>query len=195
MARYTVEMNGNLSLPLGEGGRYGYMHILGGPFDTGLFTDGTYNVNLKAEGTRKKFDTELPIEDYGVPLDKFLLVEVIEDVIVQAMAGKLIVTGCMGGMGRTGLFMAILAKACGIQNPVRFVRAKYYHHAVETEKQEEFVANLDVSWVPRVIEETYKRMHPGVEVRDNFLDPLLPEPAIQPPIAGFWQRLWNYIRY
>ena len=41
----------------------------------------------------------------------------------------------MGGWGRTGLFLALLAKVCGVENPVTYVRENYSPRAVETTDQ------------------------------------------------------------
>jgi protein-tyrosine phosphatase len=65
---------------------------------------------------------------------------------VQAITlGYPLYVGCMGGKGRTGLFLAVLAKAWGIKNPVEYVRANYYPHAVETKEQYAYVTNFKVS--------------------------------------------------
>lgn len=64
--------------------------------------------------------------------------------------------GCMGGIGRTGIFLAALAKVQieyrkskhrpgRGEDPVLYVRKHFIPHAVETKQQEEFIANLDVS--------------------------------------------------
>ena len=52
--------------------------------------------------------------------------------------------GCMGGIGRTGLMLALLAKSFGEEDPVRYVRATYYSHAVETAAQKQFIAEFKV---------------------------------------------------
>jgi hypothetical protein len=44
--------------------------------------------------------------------------------------------------------MAVLCKAFGIKNPVEYVRANYYSHAVETPEQYEFVQSFAV--LPKV---------------------------------------------
>ncbi|CAM9664844.1 unnamed protein product [Phaeothamnion confervicola] len=45
---------------------------------------------------------------------------------------------CEAGIGRTGLMLALLAKAFGIQNPVSFVLLHYCPHIVETVLQFSF---------------------------------------------------------
>ncbi len=76
---------------------------------------------------------------------------------IQAIKdGKDVYVGCMGGIGRTGTFMAALAKvmygARGIKcEPVEYVRHWYNEHAVETAGQQKFVDELNVdalvAWV------------------------------------------------
>jgi protein-tyrosine phosphatase len=45
--------------------------------------------------------------------------------------------GCRAGIGRTGLFLACLARAAGVEgDPIAHVRAQYDPHAAETAAQE-----------------------------------------------------------
>ena len=69
------------------------------------------------------------------------------EVIRLSLAGKRVWVGCMGGYGRTGLFLAVLAKACGVPNPVEFVRENYHESAVETTRQRIYVRDFDVSGI------------------------------------------------
>ena len=57
--------------------------------------------------------------------------------------------GCLGGQGRTGLFLALLAKVWGIADPVKYVRRVYLRRAVETRDQEEWVADFEASGLRR----------------------------------------------
>ena len=52
--------------------------------------------------------------------------------------------GCQGGWGRTGLFLALMAKVCGEANPVSYVRHHYSPRAVETNEQMDYVRKFDV---------------------------------------------------
>jgi len=56
--------------------------------------------------------------------------------------------GCMGGVGRTGTFLACWMKVVGARDPVGYVREHYNSHACETKAQERFVRDFPV-WAMR----------------------------------------------
>jgi protein-tyrosine phosphatase len=63
-------------------------------------------------------------------------------VATQALAeGCDVYCGCAGGIGRTGIFLAVLAAAYRPteKDPITFVRNKYDSHAIETVSQEAWV--------------------------------------------------------
>ncbi|QIG66803.1 tyrosine phosphatase domain-containing protein [Rhizobium phage RHph_TM16] len=187
MARYNnIAFNGTLVLALGASAGFNKIFIMGGPFDTGINTADTWNLNLKAEGTRERFDAVLPIEDFSVPRDEMEVRVALEDAIYQALSGKIIVVGCMGGMGRTGLFLALLAKAAGYEEPVQFVREFYFKHAVETDDQKLYVKEFDVSWAPAFIRQTY------LEVNDVRPVTVIHEAPAQIKNPGFFGKLANW---
>jgi hypothetical protein len=93
-------------------------------------------------------EIDVPTRDYNVP-DKFDLADGLEEAGYYILQGRPVYIGCMGGKGRTGLFMAVLAKAFGIANPVAYVRAEYYAHAVETAEQKKYVEDFVIP--PRVL--------------------------------------------
>jgi hypothetical protein len=88
-------------------------------------------------------DVSIPTQDFKTPpRDRF------EEGMLAALTchfidGDPIYVGCFAGKGRTGLFLATLAYLCGEDEPVKFVRANYYAHAVETPDQEKFVTSFD----------------------------------------------------
>ncbi len=55
--------------------------------------------------------------------------------------------GCAAGLGRTGTFIAALARLAGIADAVAWTRANYDPRAVETEAQAQAVAALDATAV------------------------------------------------
>lgn len=82
----------------------------------------------------------LPIPDFGVPARE-ALEQVVQDTLAHANAGRHLVVHCSAGIGRTGLFMAVLAKRClGLSGvaALQWVR-RFIPHAVETPEQQQWV--------------------------------------------------------
>ncbi len=87
----------------------------------------------------------MPIRDFSVPK-----VEQVEETLLKIAyaigRGRKVYIGCMGGRGRTGLFMACLLKAAGVKDdPVGQARLRYSSHAVETKEQEAWVRDWNPS--------------------------------------------------
>lgn len=142
--------NGRLPLPLGWRGLWHRLVIHGGPFRSvpyGKFEGiEVFGVCVRAEDKPPHFDVRLPIEDFQVPRGAQYkeVVEAVQQALDAALSGKLVYVGCMGGWGRTGLFLAVVAKACGFRDPVGYVREHYSSHAVETREQRRYVDEFDV---------------------------------------------------
>lgn len=130
--------------------------VFGGPFRNFSPERRLTSVRM-AQGINMKADVVVPTHDFSVPS-----LEAMHQGMTRAlealMHGHDLYVGCMGGTGRTGLFMACLAKVnmewfraygrewvCEVDDPVAFVRASYRPHAVETKEQEKFVGRFDVS--------------------------------------------------
>ena len=138
--------NGALPLRLGFNGAYFDFDVIGGPFDVykpGV--NGDVGICVREERAPKTADFILPVRDFSVPKDPRLVNHVLERAIDALLDGKRVYVGCMGGWGRTGLFLAVLAKAAGCEDPVAYVREKYTARAVETDEQQEYVSKFDVS--------------------------------------------------
>lgn len=88
--------------------------------------------------------TRLEVLDYHTPQR----VEHVEEAIVEsyraALNGRDVYVHCLGGIGRTGLFLACMAKVAGVEHPVVFTRITYHPHACETEEQEKWVAEFPI---------------------------------------------------
>ena len=101
----------------------------------------TTGCNLRALYLKAGFQVlYLPIPDFGVPT-KDDLEQAVQDTIAYAQAGHHIVIHCSAGIGRTGLFMAYLAKRClGLSGAeaLQWVRC-FIPHAVETPEQPRLV--------------------------------------------------------
>lgn len=117
----------------------------GGPYRNR--TKNTFGVCVAKELREMPHDVHVPIPDFKTPPMK-VLEDTVTEIIARAYTGQEVYIGCMGGYGRTGLFMAAIAKVLGKANPVHYVRSNYHAHAVETAEQREMVADLR-SWVIR----------------------------------------------
>jgi hypothetical protein len=137
--------------------------IHGGPYDKfKRLTDNMVGICVRAERTQgKEMDAHVPIVDFQTPTPAMrpAFEKALRVAMGAALREKMVYVGCMGGMGRTGLFLAVLAKAAGIPDPVEYVRANYYSGAVETDEQYDFVENYDVTGIQRwlMIEAWYLR--------------------------------------
>lgn len=100
---------------------------------------------------------DIPTRDFDVPDVEVFRTGLLKAIIYMKEHGELY-AGCMGGIGRTGLFMAGMAKCMReagemlgvvseghpIPTEVLYVRKHYKGHAVETQQQIEFIRNLNV---------------------------------------------------
>jgi protein-tyrosine phosphatase len=85
-----------------------------------------------------------PIRDYKVPTDNQALEDALCSVIVSAKDGKNLAIHCLAGLGRTGIFMACLAKRhFEMDGPaaIDWVR-QYVPGAMENTLQEQFVMDF-----------------------------------------------------
>lgn len=102
-------------------------------------------------------DVNIPTRDFDVPNVNVFKTGLALGIMHLKAKGEIYV-GCMGGIGRTGLYMAGLAKVMeemgeldtdgpelSIPHSVAYVRNQYLGHAVETRQQLEYIENLDVS--------------------------------------------------
>jgi protein-tyrosine phosphatase len=97
--------------------------------------------NLRAFYRQEGFEVlYLPIPDFGIP-PKDDLEQVVQHTIAYAQAGQHIVIHCSAGIGRTGLFMAYLAKRVfGFSGEEALQWVRYYiPRAVETPEQQRLV--------------------------------------------------------
>lgn len=126
--------------------------IIGGPYRE-RFPD-HFGVKM-AEEIRASCDVDVPTRDFDVPnpntLDKG-----VRDTLMTIARNKPVYVGCMGGIGRTGLFMAALAKVLGISEPVKYVRANFKSHAVETKQQMDYIGNFKPSLHTKMMAEVAK---------------------------------------
>jgi hypothetical protein len=119
-----------------------------------------FGVCVRAEQA-SNFDVHLPIQDFSIPRasDKGAVDAALKATISAMLKGRRpggtpVYVGCMGGIGRTGLFLALLDKVlAGDGDPIANVRGAYMRHAVETPDQIDYVKNFDVDdlrrWLKR----------------------------------------------
>src|SRR4030066_1543908 len=97
--------------------------------------------NLKSLYLQEGFQViHLPIPDFDVP-SKEDLDEAIKKTVEHAQAGQNIVIHCHAGLGRTGLFVAYLAKevlGLSSEEAIHWTR-KYIPHALETHEQKKMI--------------------------------------------------------
>jgi protein-tyrosine phosphatase len=104
------------------------------------------------------------VEDFKVPEDEEAWLRAAKDLIRHALRGRRAFVGCRGGVGRTGMMIATVAKILGETSPVFWTRRNWRREAIETLAQERFVQGLDVSpiqgWLRR--RRTLRRLSLGL---------------------------------
>lgn len=151
----TLQPKGALVLTFGDfTGR-----VTGGPFAYAERLPSDVLTVKLAQEIKAECDIDLPIRDFSVP-NATMTGLALRSVLYALQDGRSVYVGCMAGQGRTGLFLALLTKVAmdyartvehdahafgGQTNPVDYVRAHYYPHAVETEGQKAFVNDFDTA--------------------------------------------------
>ncbi len=122
-------------LPLTVAGRT--VTVTGGPVDA--IPPGAVGVCLEPGAVKAWLaDVGLPVPDFGVP-EPAALKSAVGAVLAQLTAepSRPVHVGCRAGIGRTGLFLACLARAAGVDgDALDWVRRHYVPHAAETPEQE-----------------------------------------------------------
>lgn len=82
-----------------------------------------------------------PIQDMGVPADLDNFTKLLDWTLENITAGKKVFCGCIGGHGRTGLFLTalVLRTEFEVDDALKFVREKYCKKAVESSEQIEWL--------------------------------------------------------
>jgi Polymorphic toxin system, DSP-PTPase phosphatase len=145
-------MNGILPIQTGFKAAYQSFSVMGGPYDKFPGRNHAFGVCVRAErAPTGRYNVHLPIHDFSVPSpnqqDEVELA--LRETLEALLDGKPVYVGCMGGWGRTGLFLALLAKVCGVEHPVTYVRDNYSPRAVETTDQHSYVMEFEVSGLQR----------------------------------------------
>ncbi len=132
-------MNGEVTLTLLGAPR----RIQGGPFNA--FAPPAIGVCLERHSRLVHLtDVLVDVPDFTAPTQEQLHQGLLETLRLMAAApGLPVYVGCAAGLGRTGTFIAALARLAGIEDAVAWTRAHYDPRAVETLAQEAAVAALD----------------------------------------------------
>lgn len=136
-------MNGEVSLRLLGADR----RIMGGPFNA--FVPPAIGVCLEMRSRLANLaDVRIDVPDFTAPTQAQLHQGLLETLrLMEEAPGLPVYVGCAAGLGRTGTFIAALARLAGIEDGVAWTRAQYDRRAVETQEQEAAVAALDVAAV------------------------------------------------
>lgn len=141
------------------------------------------------------YNISIPTDDFCTPSVEDMTNGMIAAVTAMHK-GNDIYAGCMGGTGRTGLFMACMMKVASYMSPgayppyltpVEMVRQWYRPHAVETAEQQEFVADFDIKPVVAAVKCLVKPVFTQVKVVEVEV----------PAKLGFWGHLraaWYALR-
>lgn len=151
----------NKGIPVTVGTIHGT--IFGGPFkEYQPNTRRLVGIKMAKEITHPH-EAKVDTADYSIPALSDMQNGIIYG-LKELANGNDIYVGCMGGIGRTGLFMGCMAKVMsdymkkahprstyvGV-DPVMFVRNNYIPHAIETKEQMAFVREFDttpvLAWV------------------------------------------------
>lgn len=182
---------GNGSIPL-RIGRLINTTVYGGPYRK-VPVD-FWGVKMAAEIDHPHM-VSVPTKDFCVPKVSDLKAGIVKALMAMINEENIYV-GCMGGIGRTGIFLAALAKvqieyrkskhrAGRGEDPVLYVRKYFIPHAVETAEQEKYIADLDVTDIVQWLGMTQTAMGMGgltpakeVELHDSVLDELWVKPEV-----------------
>lgn len=85
-------------------------------------------------------EISFPIPDMGVPTSPENFGKLVDWTLAQMEGGAKVHAGCIGGHGRTGMFLAALvAAATGRKDAITYVRENYCKKACETSVQIDFL--------------------------------------------------------
>ncbi len=131
----------------------GFIHLMGwrvygGPFRGAPMT-GTYNVNLQHEivAGNSPVHYRLKIVDFEIPGIYETAITLAMIIFQSKIMKRKVYVGCMGGIGRTGMIMALLVRVAYRSNgkdAISFVRGRFNEHAVETPEQKKFVSEFPI---------------------------------------------------
>lgn len=158
---------GNGSIPL-RIGRLIDATVYGGPYRQ--VPDLFWGVKMAVEIDHPHM-VAVDTKDFCVPKVSDLKAGIVKSLMAM-INEEVVYVGCWGGIGRTGLFLAALAKvqieyrktkhrAGRGDDPVLYVRKHFIPHAVETAEQQKYIEDLDVSDIVQWLNMTQTAMGMG----------------------------------
>lgn len=157
--------NGNIPIRLGN---LINTRVYGGPYRAK--PEEMFGVKMAAE-IDHPHNVSIPTRDFCVPNTDDVRKGVMQ-ALMAMVNDEVVYAGCMGGIGRTGLFLGVLAKlqsdyrkykhrpGRGV-DPVEYVREHFIPHAIETQEQQDFVRNFDTTDMVEWIDITQRAMGLG----------------------------------
>jgi hypothetical protein len=85
-------------------------------------------------------EVKYPVQDMSVPTDPATFKNLVTWTKAQLDAGRKVHCGCIGGHGRTGMFLAALVSEYGERDAIAYVRKGYCVKAVESASQVAFLS-------------------------------------------------------
>ena len=162
--RESISPNGYMNLMFGHRGA----QVSGGPYRN--VPPGVVGVNM-AEEIDHPHSIRVPTRDFDVP-DMDVFCRGVTEACVAAVLGFPVYIGCMGGIGRTGLFLGgmtkvslymgqgVLQRLTGhyppLEDVVDEVRGQYLGHAIETAEQQAFLKSYDPRPAAKVVRAALK---------------------------------------
>lgn len=89
-------------------------------------------------------EIDFRVTDYHAPdkKDEGAYVKLVDWTVAQLATGARVHAGCIGGHGRTGMFLAAVLARLGVSNPIAHARSHYCDRAVESVEQVNFLVRV-----------------------------------------------------
>lgn len=90
----------------------------------------------------KGHEIQFYVPDMGIPADAVEYKKLVQWTKRRLDAGDKVHAGCIGGHGRTGMFLAALVSLYGEADAIKYVRKHYCKKAVESQAQVDFLGTV-----------------------------------------------------
>lgn len=195
----SMVLNHSKAIPIDLGVLQG--HCFGGRFrDFNPDERRLVGIKMAAE-IEHPHDISIPTEDFSIP-DEDEMIGGMFSALEYVQKGNDLYVGCMGGIGRTGLFMGCLAKVMiefhdgeylGYSDPVALVRGIYKGHAIETDEQQQFVRQFDsealVTWLHAIQEYPEDVIDARARSEQAEFEASIANPFAS--VFSWWKHVWD----